>query len=335
MSEAQSPLRFEVEEVIWFQKGQEVRELVNMSLEPDVAIQEHEQYVSIKGALILTGEYRMASELNTVDSTVIHPNARYIHEVTTRDDGVSEFINRFPVDITIPRDRINSLEEIYVNVDSFDYDFPETRCLQLQAGLLISGLQDQVQLNSEREEGSVSIQEQPESIEDVEQEALYRSTTLEEDVPIVEPQVEERVQTLLDEDETDEHELYTIYEEEEEDELTVEVRKARSPQTPNHQMEQGINQTSIQPMNQGGQEEEEERTNDNSLYLKDLFTTSEEEDFSKLKLCIVQQGDSLESICERYDVSMQQLIRVNQLSADDDVSEGQIVYIPLYSMQNS
>lgn len=77
------------------------------------------------------------------------------------------------------------------------------------------------------------------------------------------------------------------------------------------------------------EEEEETKTkSENALYLTKLFAKSEEEEFTKLKICIVQQGDSLDKIAERYDVTVSQLLRANDLESPDDVHEGQLLYIP-------
>lgn len=35
----------------------------------------------------------------------------------------------------------------------------------------------------------------------------------------------------------------------------------------------------------------------------------------------------MDRIADRYDVSVQQLIRVNRLSTDDSINEGQLLYI--------
>lgn len=56
--ENESYLRFSLEESVWFQKGQEVAELYSISLDPNVAIQESDQYVFIRGSLDLSGEYK-------------------------------------------------------------------------------------------------------------------------------------------------------------------------------------------------------------------------------------------------------------------------------------
>ena len=97
-------LRFSVEESVWFQKGQEVSELISISLDPDIVIQEHDQYVSIRGALQLTGEYRI-DENNAEEEERDYASVRLVNEVITREDGISELNHRFPVDISIPQDR--------------------------------------------------------------------------------------------------------------------------------------------------------------------------------------------------------------------------------------
>ncbi|MFZ7945582.1 hypothetical protein [Neobacillus sp. 19] len=63
--ENQSCLRFSLEESLWFRKGQEVEELISISLDPDITIQENDQYVTIRGSLELTGEYK-SYEANVV-----------------------------------------------------------------------------------------------------------------------------------------------------------------------------------------------------------------------------------------------------------------------------
>lgn len=54
---------------------------------------------------------------------------------------------------------------------------------------------------------------------------------------------------------------------------------------------------------------------------------------AQIRVCIVQQGDTLELLSERYDVPIQQLLRVNNLSIDHEVSEGQVLYVPGVAVQ--
>lgn len=48
-------LRFSLKESVWFQKGQEVEELLSISLDPDVEIEELDYEVIVRGQLDLTG----------------------------------------------------------------------------------------------------------------------------------------------------------------------------------------------------------------------------------------------------------------------------------------
>lgn len=74
-------LQFSVEESICFQKGQEVSELLSISLDPDIRVQEVNDYVSIKGSLELTGEYNIdhSSHFEELDREL-----RHVEEVRAR-----------------------------------------------------------------------------------------------------------------------------------------------------------------------------------------------------------------------------------------------------------
>src|SRR5690606_39064340 len=132
-------LRFSLEESVWFQKGQEVSELISISLDPNITIQESDQYVTIQGALELTGEYkRHETELAGDEEVFAAP--KFVQTVEEREEGMCEFTHYFPVDITIPNNRIQSIYDIDVAVESFDYVFHERSCMKLTANLTITGL---------------------------------------------------------------------------------------------------------------------------------------------------------------------------------------------------
>jgi stage VI sporulation protein D len=136
---------------LWFRKGQEVAELVSISLDPDITIQENDQYVTIRGSLELTGEYRNDEE-SAVEEEENVPNQKYVERVEAQEEGICEFSHRFPVDITIPNNRIQSIYDIDVIVESFDYSIPERSCLKLSAELTISGLYDSTQQEETEEQ---------------------------------------------------------------------------------------------------------------------------------------------------------------------------------------
>ncbi|MGE7601015.1 stage VI sporulation protein D [Peribacillus sp. NPDC097675] len=137
--ENESYLRFSLEESVWFHKGQEVAELYSISLDPNVTIQESDQYVFIRGSLDLSGEYKDSQNGEPEE----YPQSfmpKAVQKVERHPNGLNEFTHRFPVDITIPNNRISSLEEIDIAIQSFDYVLPERNCLKLQADLLITGI---------------------------------------------------------------------------------------------------------------------------------------------------------------------------------------------------
>ncbi|MBO1514743.1 stage VI sporulation protein D [Metabacillus bambusae] len=386
MSQEQQQLRFSVEESVWFQKGQEVSELLTISLDPDISIHEHDQYISIRGALQLTGEYKIDTEANVQDQFE-YANVRYVNEISTREDGVSIINHRFPVDITIPRNRIQDLDEVYVSIESFDYELPELKCLKLVADLSISGISKE-----ETEPTAADVSERPEEIEEEVFEPLYRgqqsqpfankddtftsfeqsgahpfssyyqeSDTVEEDVDKLSPvkteapsrevekvsEEEKEVEVVstpvleeIDEVDSENQEVQEDQQDQQEDlydPFVVEVRKQEEEPVEPQEVQYSFfsKSESLANVNNKAEAEEENEREENdpkdAHYLTSLFARDEEEDFSKLKMCIVQQGDTIELISERYEISVQQLLRVNEFHADQDVYEGQILYIPAYS----
>ncbi|WP_339191189.1 LysM peptidoglycan-binding domain-containing protein [Bacillus sp. FSL K6-1003] len=132
-------LQFSVEETICFQKGQEVSELLSISLDPDIRVQEVNDYVSIRGSLELTGEYNIDQSKNAEE---FYTDKRFVEEVRTREDGTAELTHCFPVDITIPKNKVSHLHEVFVFIDAFDYQLTNSRILTIQADLAIEGLLD-------------------------------------------------------------------------------------------------------------------------------------------------------------------------------------------------
>lgn len=64
------------------------------------------------------------------------------------------------------------------------------------------------------------------------------------------------------------------------------------------------------------------------LEWKNLFlSSSEEQQFRKVRLCIVHKDDTVESIAKKYDRKPQEIRLYNSLS-DQEVTEGQVIYIP-------
>nr|WP_282580029.1 LysM peptidoglycan-binding domain-containing protein [Paenibacillus odorifer] len=49
--------------------------------------------------------------------------------------------------------------------------------------------------------------------------------------------------------------------------------------------------------------------------------------FRKVRLCIVQREETLDTIAEKYQLSARELVMYNRLSGQS-VEEGQVLYIP-------
>ncbi|MEC4201741.1 LysM peptidoglycan-binding domain-containing protein [Bacillus sp. AAVF1] len=479
-------LQFSVEESICFQKGQEVSELLSISLDPDITVQEVNDYVSIRGSLELTGEYNIDQ---TREYAELPATSRFVEDVKLKGDGSAELTHCFPVDITIPKDKVNHLNDVFVFIDAFDYQLTDARMLTIQADLAIEGLLNVSGEAGEEEPRTMPAAVQPEeelepafrspsddeeqgkeeefliqldrSYEEQDEEQPYEEAeetdTDAEAVPIYQsflgddteetkpfftaslsaaertkremenpkdaalehPEEEyelkrEKVEAKPEEYELkeekeakpEEHELkrekmeakpeeyelkkgkevepeeYELKREEAEEEpeplqrayqphdepketpfygvppLLEEDQNDREPET--FEVEVTQEAEAIDEEEEAGHtieipeysfheqtEPEEERDempaaddqevsakeNDNALYLTKLFTKQGEEEFTRMRMCIVQQNDTIDLLCERYDINVQQLIRMNSLSLDEELKEGQILYIPDY--QNS
>ena len=509
-------LQFSVEESICFQKGQEVSELLSISLDPDITVQEVNDYVSIRGSLELTGEYNIDQ---TREYAELPATSRFVEDVKLKGDGSAELTHCFPVDITIPKDKVNHLNDVFVFIDAFDYQLTDARMLTIQADLAIEGLLNVSGEAGKEEPRTMPAAVQPEeelepafrspsddeeqgkeeefliqldrSYEEQDEEQPYEEAeetdTDEEAVPIYQSflgddteetkpfftaslsaaertkrEMENQKDAALEHPEEEEYELnretveakpeehelkkgkaeakpgeyelkrekieekpeeyelkrekveakpeeyelkkgkaeakpeeyelkkgkeaepeeYELKREEAEEEpeplqrayqphdepketpfygvppLLEEDQNDREPETFEVEVtqeaeaideEEGAGHTIEIPeysfheqtepeekrdeMPASDEQEVSAKENDNALYLTKLFTKQGEEEFTRMRMCIVQQNDTIDLLCERYDINVQQLIRMNSLSLYDELKEGQILYIPDY--QNS
>ncbi|AFZ91614.1 LysM peptidoglycan-binding domain-containing protein [Bacillus velezensis] len=235
-------LQFSVEESICFQKGQEVSELLSISLDPDIRVQEVNDYVSIKGSLELTGEYNIdhSSHFEELDREL-----RHVEEVRAREDGTAELIHCFPVDITIPKNKVSHLNDVFVFIDAFDYQLTDSRILTIQADLAIEGLleesepkepeiplyvapefarEEMINLaghhSEDENEPELMIRHEPEIPLSVSKEAAQETEKNEEETPPLLRQEEEEQETasILREREEEEQEAAPLLREREEEE---------------------------------------------------------------------------------------------------------------------
>ncbi|WP_434181843.1 LysM peptidoglycan-binding domain-containing protein [Bacillus sp. jun7] len=244
-------LQFSVEESICFQKGQEVSELLSISLDPDIRVQEVNDYVSIKGSLELTGEYNIdhSSHFEELDREL-----RHVEEVRAREDGTAELIHCFPVDITIPKNKVSHLNDVFVFIDAFDYQLTDSRILTIQADLAIEGLleesepkepeiplyvapefarEEMINLaghhSEDENEPELMIRHEPEIPLTVSEEAAQETEKNEEEIPPLLRQEEEEQETapLLREQEEEQETAPLLREQEEEKQEAAPILRER------------------------------------------------------------------------------------------------------------
>ncbi|ANB48720.1 peptidoglycan-binding protein [Bacillus velezensis] len=240
-------LQFSVEESICFQKGQEVSELLSISLDPDIRVQEVNDYVSIKGSLELTGEYNIdhSSHFEELNSEL-----RHVEEVRAREDGTAELIHCFPVDITIPKNKVSHLNDVFVFIDAFDYQLTDSRILTIQADLAIEGLleesepkepeiplyvapefarEEMINLaghhSEDENEPELMIRHEPEIPLTVSEEAAQETEKNEEEIPpsLRQEEEEQEAAPILRERKEEEQEAAPILREQEEEQETASI----------------------------------------------------------------------------------------------------------------
>lgn len=346
-------LQFSIDETVWLRNGFEAEEILSLALDPDITIEESTQYIAIRGSLRLTGEYKPSQSEDSGDRDE-EVAFRVVDELTETEDGTAYMEHHFPVDITIPASRVRSIEDVYVTVDSLDYSQPNKSCIQLLADISISGLVNQESGAVEREE-VLTEESAYDPFETVSYEA-YREPE-EDKVSSTVPKVELSERTdVSDESEAKETALSR-------NEIPFEKEHGKAPkvQHPFKQFKTDTAEVALDlkakanevkkapvvetvsavieevtvedDVNEQVVEVEEKskvkvsRKDENALYLTKMLT-NETEQFSRVKICIVQEGDNLEAIAERYKVPVTNILRRNQLSTDR-VDEGQVLYIPV------
>lgn len=308
-------LRFSIEEAIAFRREHHVDQLLSISLQPTITIEEQEDYVYIRGVLELSGEYTKHEEDG--EDVETFELGRYIEQVRMHDEETGEFLHQFPIDVTVPKERVDDLEQVYVLIESFDYDLRKNE-LRLIAEVAIHGIQMDDDREDEEEWDAYNVDDF-EPFEAVARQEVYEEEKEEQETIVNVPTFYMLHEEQVADD--DEHKEERIDVQGEHEEEQVDTQKGYE-----EEQESKREETSFQLELKG--RETNEKRNENALYLTKLFGKNEEQAFARLKICIVQQGDSLDKIAERYDVSVQQLLRTNHLESGADVHEGQLLYIP-------
>ncbi|MGN8645669.1 stage VI sporulation protein D [Gracilibacillus sp. HCP3S3_G5_1] len=334
----QEAFTFNIQEAIAFDRDQQIQEMLGIGLEPVISMEEIGDTLSIRGVMELKGEY---IKNDTPDESVErHTEAAYVERVEPLSEEVNEFFHKFLIDVSIPMERISSLDDVSVEVNHFDYSLESANEMKIEATLAIQGIEEPEVYTENQEENTLPsfeenrLEEQQHESEDtfhIEVEDEEALTDLPEEDKVVainnirnEPENEPEVEAI-DEERLEEQEEVLAREVEDEEDLDDQedvidaFEDVGEEENPEVEQEEKLH---VQARDEG--------TNDTSSYLLNIFAEEESASYTRLKLYIVQPDDQMQMIAERYQVSPRQIMRTNRLE-DEDLSAGQLIYIPIVS----
>ncbi|GGF06760.1 stage VI sporulation protein D [Halobacillus andaensis] len=298
---------FYLDESLWFKEGQGVSELIGISLEPNVSIADLGDEVRLHGTVELFGEYMANEKIEPYRNADTPPVGRVLEVDDGEEEGVSEFTHSFPVEITVSKDRVANLEEVVIDIETFDYELPEPNNLTLHAQLSMNGILQERSTDPLEEEHNV-ITIGPVQYKDEEQEATAGEEFREEDnVDQEESGRKEHTQSFSD--------FFKPQMAEEVEENEQEFTDQEEGAEPYEEVESA----------EVEQDEPSPSVNGFKQIFQHLFP-NRDETYSQMKMYIVQEDETIEMIAERYEVPVKQLEKVNQV--EEEVAPGQIVYIP-------
>lgn len=379
-----TPLTFSLEETVLFRKGETIAELYNLSLEPEVTIQELDQYVSLRGSLMMIGEYKKKDWEGEEEFSF--SGQKYVSVEPLGRDNLYQFSFNFPIDITIPKARIQNIEELDLVIDSFDYTLEDDDTLVISTEISVVGVYDEdfdieegKRAGEEEELDGIPYQEMIVPFPDFDEDGIEPSRTDsnqedagEEEMQELAIEVDEEVSNensgeTVQESETENLVARSYQEEANDVEVVDELATTpvyRSFAQPTTRSEQNEERTEKMLQSDGGENPEEvvvtDETDDSSylqtesssfrtkkqityqpkeemekeekreLLLTDFFAHKEEEDkMATMRLYFVQSGDTIDEIAERYQINISSILRVNDLEGNEDLKEGELLYIPV------
>lgn len=348
---------FELNETIHFDRENEIEEMLGVGLEPVITVEEFGEAISVRGVLELQGEYRKTKDFNH-DANI---ESSFVDRVEPLSDDMNEFFHRFLLDISLPREKIRSIEDVIIEVKHFDYQLPSSNKMQIEATLEVQGLQPFRVENIEEqpeEEKLVSVDQDedtdnneeesfrfvyehhdneqkeheviPEYRHDVDSEPAEDSTVEANESRLTEENQERKVSETMPDHQEEELEFEQL---DDSDRLEEEHRSLVEESAEDEELDEvGLEEREIELEEQEEVEEifsvhgkSEQR--DDASYLLNVFKQESEDERTRLTMYITQPDDNLNTIAEKYDVSTTKLARINRLE-DDWIDTGQILYIP-------
>jgi LysM repeat protein len=297
LSEAFNQLRFDISETVRLHPQQSgIGSLLDLDLYPEVEILDKGKHLKIQGYLRLKGNYLIdAGE----------------QELELEESNQEELSYIIPVEITLPADRAE-LDNLSAEVESFDYTVLSPFELQIEAILAIDGLLPEQKAVAD-EEITLGPTFSGAEVRAADDEAMTEGEDFDPGSSFEAPEYEAQPADMV----------------EQEKGSVVEQKLAEeslSPPAEEPTWEADENQASEKTA-EVEEEQTEELDDETEGKWSSWLLTDKEEQWTPLKMAIVQKEDSLTSIANRYGVAPSQLLQLNQL-AENQLEVGQIVYLP-------
>jgi stage VI sporulation protein D len=329
VAEQQPGLRFDIYERVHLHEAvAAIRELNEVELIPHIQVLSQGEQAVLQGNLLLTGTY--VGEAGEDSRTLEH---------------------LIPVEITLPMNRIQRVEDIQVEIENFDIDLLSSRSLNVTGVLSLQGV-EMISSGTDpwREEEEVIFIHEP-GIERpgqheetplplVEREPVYVASTA--DYSQEEPAPSENeFQSLFETAQTEPYEspspqeVIVQVEEKKELKLAFGKKAADAVELKPYGIKSLLSKAGSVFQAPGKRKDEDaslpqaEESKADALEWKRLFLgkRDESQEFSKVRMCIVQKEETLETIASRYQINPREIQLLNRLS-EPVLSAGQVIYLP-------
>lgn len=285
-----------IEEYIHVSNDMKIDEMMQISLEPNIIMQMKHDFILLKGDLILQGNYRLLENEEPFDR--IEPQ---MEQVQLLGENKAMFLHAFPIEIAIEKSKIKNLDDVSMQMEMFDYTIKNPVTIHLTANVMINGI-DQTASQKKQVEG----EKEPDVI----------STQLHSD---------ERKTDKLKQSKHEDQEIDEAVHAEGTDNIRIEEEK-ETPVTIGF----SSNEREIDYIDEEeaiAEEVVEEVTKSPVSLFHMLFSNDDEtEQYEHVRMYITQENDYLDKIAEKYDLSVYQLMKDNDLT-EDMVEAGQILKI--------
>ncbi|NHN30107.1 LysM peptidoglycan-binding domain-containing protein [Paenibacillus sp. S3N08] len=248
-----------------------------------------------------------------------------------------------PVEITLPMNRVQRTQDIAVEIENFDVDILSTRSLNITGVLSLNGLEE-VALSVERNPWNEDEEEEVVFVNNHAAPPIQERSPLPPPDPLVnewalENQQEEQLwlqeEALMEaaQQQVDISTDEVLVDEKKEMKIAFtgkqpEELKAPKPIGLTSLLSSSASVTAEQRTEQAGAGAGAIAPGDRLEWKKLLLnTTNDQQEFRRLRLCIVQKEETLDTIAKRYELNPREIALFNRLP-EQEVTEGQIVYIP-------